>query len=40
MRRADSRHPTGELERIEIPQNALDILAQQIVAEAACDAVG
>lgn len=25
----------GELERIEIPQNALDILAQQIVAEAA-----
>ena len=27
----------GELERIEIPQNALDILAQQIVAMAACD---
>ncbi|MDX1979359.1 MAG: DEAD/DEAH box helicase [Bryobacteraceae bacterium] len=27
---------SGELERIEIPQNALDILAQQIVAEAAC----
>jgi ATP-dependent Lhr-like helicase len=28
---------SGDLERIEIPQNALDILAQQIVAEAACD---
>jgi ATP-dependent helicase Lhr and Lhr-like helicase len=28
---------SGELERIEIPQNALDILAQQIVAEAAAD---
>ena len=28
----------GDLERIEIPQNALDILAQQIVAEASCDA--
>ncbi len=28
----------GELERIEIPQNALDILAQQIVAAAACEA--
>ena len=27
----------GDLERIEIPQNALDILAQQIVAEAACE---
>ena len=27
----------GELERIEIPENALDILAQQIVAECACD---
>ncbi len=27
----------GELERIEIPQNALDILAQQIVASAATD---
>ena len=27
----------GELERIEIPQNALDILAQQIVAAAATD---
>src|SRR5580704_9280531 len=27
----------GDLERIEIPQNALDIMAQQIVAEAACD---
>jgi ATP-dependent Lhr-like helicase len=26
----------GDLERIEIPQNALDILAQQIVAEASC----
>ncbi len=26
----------GELERLEIPQNALDILSQQIVAEAAC----
>ena len=28
---------SGELERIEIPQNALDILAQQIVAAAAAD---
>jgi ATP-dependent Lhr-like helicase len=28
----------GDLERIEIPKNALDILAQQIVAEAACAA--
>jgi ATP-dependent Lhr-like helicase len=28
---------SGDLERIEIPQNALDILAQQIVAEAACE---
>src|SRR5579884_1221407 len=28
----------GELERIEIPENALDILAQQIVAAAACEA--
>jgi ATP-dependent Lhr-like helicase len=27
----------GELERLEIPQNALDILAQQIVAMAACE---
>lgn len=27
---------SGDLERIEIPQNALDILAQQIVAETAC----
>jgi ATP-dependent Lhr-like helicase len=27
----------GELERIEIPENALDILAQQIVAETAAD---
>ncbi|MGH9629209.1 MAG: Lhr family helicase, partial [Bryobacteraceae bacterium] len=26
----------GELERITIPQNALDVLAQQMVAEAAC----
>ncbi|HWE53300.1 MAG TPA: DEAD/DEAH box helicase [Bryobacteraceae bacterium] len=26
----------GELERLEIPRNALDILSQQIVAEAAC----
>jgi ATP-dependent helicase Lhr and Lhr-like helicase len=26
----------GDLERIEIPQNALDIVAQQIVAEASC----
>ena len=26
----------GDLERVEIPQNALDILAQQIVAETAC----
>ena len=30
----------GDLERIEIPQNALDILAQQIVAETSCDAWG
>ncbi|HTP87879.1 MAG TPA: DEAD/DEAH box helicase, partial [Bryobacteraceae bacterium] len=29
---------TGELERLYIPENALDILAQQIVAAAACDA--
>jgi ATP-dependent Lhr-like helicase len=28
----------GELERITIPENALDILAQQIVAETACEA--
>ena len=28
----------GELERIEIPENALDILAQQIVAAAAAEA--
>jgi ATP-dependent Lhr-like helicase len=28
----------GELERIRIPENALDILAQQIVASAACEA--
>ena len=27
----------GELERIQIPENALDILAQQIVAAAACE---
>jgi ATP-dependent Lhr-like helicase len=27
----------GELERLRIPENALDILAQQIVAMAACD---
>ena len=27
----------GDLERIEIPENALDILAQQIVAAAACE---
>jgi ATP-dependent Lhr-like helicase len=27
---------TGDLERLEIPLNALDVLAQQIVAEAAC----
>jgi ATP-dependent Lhr-like helicase len=27
----------GELERLEIPQNPIDILAQQIVAMAACD---
>jgi ATP-dependent Lhr-like helicase len=27
----------GDLERIEIPQNALDILAQQIVAETSCE---
>jgi ATP-dependent helicase Lhr and Lhr-like helicase len=30
----------GELERIAIPENALDILAQQIVAETACEAWG
>ena len=30
----------GDLERIEIPQNALDILAQQIVAETSCDYLG
>jgi len=28
----------GELERLHIPENALDILAQQIVAAAACEA--
>jgi len=28
---------SGDLEHIEIPQNALDILAQQIVAETACE---
>jgi ATP-dependent Lhr-like helicase len=28
----------GELERLRIPENPLDILAQQIVAEAACEA--
>lgn len=28
---------SGELDRIEIPENALDVLAQQIVAEAACE---
>ena len=28
----------GDLDRLEIPQNPLDILAQQIVAAAACDA--
>jgi ATP-dependent Lhr-like helicase len=27
----------GDLERLAIPQNALDIMAQQIVAETACD---
>ena len=27
----------GDLERLDIPQNALDILAQQIVAETACE---
>ena len=31
---------SGELERIEIPQNALDILAQQMVAEAAAEDCG
>jgi ATP-dependent Lhr-like helicase len=31
---------SGDLERIEIPQNSLDILAQQIVAEAACEPWG
>jgi ATP-dependent helicase Lhr and Lhr-like helicase len=30
----------GDLERIEIPRNAKDILAQQIVAETACEAWG
>ncbi len=30
----------GDLERIEIPQNALDILAQQIVAETSCETWG
>ncbi len=30
----------GDLERIEIPQNALDILAQQIVAETSCERLG
>ncbi len=30
----------GDLEQIEIPQNALDILAQQIVAETACQPWG
>jgi Lhr-like helicase len=34
MRRAGARHPRGELDRIELPRNALDILAQQIVAAA------
>ena len=29
---------SGELERLEIPENALDILAQQIVAETSADA--
>jgi ATP-dependent Lhr-like helicase len=28
----------GDLEQLEIPQNALDIVAQQIVAETACEA--
>jgi ATP-dependent Lhr-like helicase len=28
---------SGDLERLDIPQNALDILAQQIVAETACE---
>ncbi len=28
----------GELERLQIPENALDILSQQIVAASACDA--
>jgi ATP-dependent Lhr-like helicase len=27
----------GELERVEVPENAMDILAQQIVAETACE---
>ncbi len=31
---------SGDLERIEIPENALDILAQQIVAETSADAWG
>jgi ATP-dependent Lhr-like helicase len=31
---------SGDLEQIEIPQNALDILAQQIVAETASDSWG
>ncbi|HYA16777.1 MAG TPA: helicase-related protein, partial [Bryobacteraceae bacterium] len=30
----------GDLEELEIPQNALDILAQQIVAECACETWG
>jgi ATP-dependent helicase Lhr and Lhr-like helicase len=30
----------GDLERLSIPQNALDILAQQIVAETSCQAWG
>jgi len=31
---------TGELDRLEIPQNPLDILAQQVVAEAAAADIG
>jgi ATP-dependent Lhr-like helicase len=30
----------GELDRLSIPQNALDVLAQQIVAEVACGEIG
>lgn len=31
---------SGELEQLEIPQNALDVLAQQVVAEASCQPWG